>query len=115
MTREQAKEILNGMSLEDCIKMWNESAADMYQRSAEIHENEDDERWTWLSNELGAYYLVGDIAKSIKERKYCHYDQYFFYDEGECYFYSFDDKKGMMKITEGWFIEEIINREDYEK
>jgi hypothetical protein len=112
MTREQAKEILDGMSLEDCIKMWNDNAADMYQRSTEIHENEDDGWWTWLSNELGAYYLVGDIAKSIKERKYCHYDQYFFYDENECYFYSFDDKKEMMKITEGWFIEELINREN---
>lgn len=112
MTREQAREILNGMSLEDCIKMWNDGAADMYQRSAEIHENEDDEWWTWLSNELGAGYLVGDIAKSIREKKFCHYDQYFFYDENECYFYSFNDKKEMMKHIEVWFVEELINREN---
>lgn len=112
MTREQAKEILDGMSLEDCIKMWNDSAADMYQRSAEIYEVEDDRRWAWLSEELGAYYLVADVLKSNKERKFCHYDRYFFYDENDCYFYSFDDKTEMMKHTEEWFIEELINREN---
>ena len=112
MTRKQAREILNGMSLEDCIKMWNDGAADMYQRSAEIHENEDDEWWTWLSNELGAYYLVRDVLDSSKERKFCSYDTYFFYNEDECRFYSFEDKEDLMKQVGEWFIEEIINREN---
>jgi hypothetical protein len=112
MTREQAKEILDGMSLEECIKMWNDSAVDMYQRSAEIHENEEDAWWTWLSNELGAYYLVADVLRSSKENQYCHYDRYFFYETNDRYFYSFDDKKEMMKYTEEWFIEELINREN---
>lgn len=112
MTREYAQEILKGMSLEECIKMWNDGATDMRQRSAEIHEVEDDERWEWLSNELEAYYLVADVVKSSKENKFCHYDRYFFYDENNCYFYSFDDKEGLMKHTKEWFIEELINREN---
>ena len=112
MTREQAKEILNGMSLKECITMWNNGATDMRQRSAEIYEVEDDERWEWLSNELGAYYLIGDVVKSSKENKFCHYDRYFFYDENNCYFYSFEDKDDLMKHTEEWFIEVLINREN---
>jgi hypothetical protein len=39
-------------------------------------------------------------------------DEYFFYDENTCDFYSFDDKEGLMKYTEEWFIEELINREN---
>lgn len=111
MTREQAKEKLNGMPLEECIKMWNDSDTVMYQRSAEVHENEEEGWWTWLSNKLGAYCLVRDVLDSSKERKYRSDDTYFFYSEDECRFYSFENKEDMMKYAEGWFIEELINRE----
>ena len=111
MTREQAKEILNGMSLEDCIKMWNDGAADMYQRSAEIHEMDDQHWWDYLSRELGAYYLMWYILDSSMDN-FNRRDEYFFYDENTCDFYSFDDKEGLMKHTKEWFIEELINREN---
>lgn len=110
MTREQAEIILDGMSLDECIKMWNESGADHYCRSKEIHECEDNDWWTYLSNELGAYYLVWDIQKSAKEGHFTQCDWYFFYDDNDCLFYSFDDKDGLMKLLGIWFIEELINR-----
>lgn len=110
MTREQAEIILDGMSLDECIKMWNSSGADHYCRSREIHECEDDNWWTYLSNELGAYFLVWDIQKSVRERHFTQCDEYFFYDDNDCLFYSFDDKDGLMKLLGIWFIEELINR-----
>lgn len=110
MTREQAKCILDAMSLEECIDMWNESGADMYRRSAEIHENEEDGWWNYLSKELGAYYLVRDVIKSDKDGNFRSHDMFFFYDDNDCIFYSFEDKEGMMKLLEEWFIEELINR-----
>ena len=110
MTREQAKEILNGMSLEDCIKMWNESDEKMYRRNETIHETEEDEWWERLNEEYGAHYLVYDIAGSVKEGMFCPYDTYFFYNGDDCWLYSFTDKEELMKILEAWFIDEIINR-----
>ena len=109
MTREQAKEIFNGMSLEECIDMWNGSAATMYQRCVEIHEMDDHYWWDYLSRECGAYYLMWYLLDSSMDN-FDRRDEYFFYDSLNCDFYSFDDKDGLMKYTEEWFIEEIINR-----
>ena len=110
MTREQAKEILNGMSLEDCIKMWNESDEKMYRRNETIHETEEDKWWERLNEEHGAHYLVYYIAGSVKDGMFCPYDTYFFYNGDDCRLYSFTDKDELMKILEAWFIDEIINR-----
>lgn len=111
MTREQAKEILNGMSFEECIDMWNGYAAQMYQRSAEIHSMDEHHWWDYLSRELGTYYLMWYLLDSSMDN-FDRRDEYFFYDENTCDFYSFDDKNGLMKHTEEWFIEELINREN---
>ena len=110
MTREQAKEILNGMSLEDCIKMWNDSATDMYRRSAEIHKMDDSDWWCYLSLELGAYSLICSILDSSME-DFDRRDDYFLYDEDANVFYSFGYKDKMIKFFGEWFIEELINRE----
>lgn len=111
MTREQAIEILYGMSLEDCIKMWNDSATDMYRRSAAIHEMEDSDWWSYLSNELGAYNLIQSILDSSSMEDFDKRDGYFLYDEDTDIFYSFNDKDKMIEIFGEWFIEEFINRE----
>ena len=108
MERNQAKEILERMSLEDCIKMWNESGADHYNRAAEIHEIEEDGWWTYLSNSLGAYYLMWYLLGS--EEHFSRTDEFFFYCDSSCEFYSFSDKEEMLDILGEWFIEEIINR-----
>lgn len=112
MTREQAQEKLNGISLEDCIQFYNEHATDHYRRYCEIHETEDDDWWTRLAEEYGAHYLVYDIAGSVKEKTFCPYDDYFFYNGDDCRLYSFTDKEEMMKIIGEWFIEELINRKE---
>lgn len=112
MTREQATEKLNGMSLLECIEMWNEIEVDMYRKNVAIHETEDDDWWTHLAEEYGAYYLVHDIAGSVKEKTFCPYDTYFFFNEDDCRLYSFTDKEEMMNVIGEWFIEEFINREE---
>jgi hypothetical protein len=108
--REHARARLNNMSLEDCIKMWNEEGADMYNRSAEIHEVDEEKWWDYLSEELGAYYLATNLLSSRADGHFTHYDRFFFYDENDCTFHSFDDKKGLVKVLGEWFIEEFINR-----
>jgi hypothetical protein len=112
MTREQAKEILNGMSLEDCIKMWNDNAVESYCRAIEIHEMDDENWWNWLTKELGGFWLMDFLLRS--ESTFNRRDMFFFYDENVNEFYSFDNKEEMFEIIGEWFIEEIINREDYE-
>lgn len=112
MTREQAQEKLNGMSLSECIEMWNENEVDMYRKNVAIHKTEDDDWWTHLVEEYGAHYLVYDIAGSAKEKTFCPYDDYFFYNGDDCRLYSFTNKQEMMKIIGEWFIEELINREE---
>ena len=111
MTRKQAKDILGQMSFQECIDMWNGYAVQMYQRSVEIHEMDDHHWWDYLSRELGTYYLMWYILDSSTDN-FDRRDEYFFYDENTCDFYSFDDKEGLMKYTEEWFIEELINREN---
>lgn len=108
--KEQAESRLAGMSLEDCIKMWNKEGADMYCRSAEIHEVDEEKWWDYLSEELGAYYLATNLLSSRADGHFTHYDRFFFYDENDCTFHSFDDKKGLVKVLGEWFIEEFINR-----
>ena len=108
--REHAQARLNNMTLEECIKMWNAEGADMYRRSLEIHENEDEKWWDYLSEELGAYYLAHYVIKSTKDKDFNPSHQYFYYNEDDCTFYSFDDKKGLVKVLGEWFIEELINR-----
>lgn len=112
MNREQAMARLAEMSLDECITMWNESDEKMYRRNETIHETEDDEWWERLYSEYGAHYLVYDIAGSVKERMFCPYDTYFFYNGDDCRLYSFTDKEELMKILEPWFIDELICREE---
>lgn len=110
MKRAQAGSRLAEMSLEDCIKMWNEEGADMYRRCVEIHEVDEEKWWDYLSEELGAYYLATNLLSSRADGHFTHYDRFFFYDENDCTFHSFDDKKGLVKLLGEWFIEELINR-----
>ena len=108
MTREQAKEILQGMSFEECIEMWNEYGADHYNRSAEIHDMEDFKWWDYLSSSLGAYYLMWFLLGS--DGVFKRTDDFFLYNESSCEFYSFNNKEELLFLIEDCFIEEIINQ-----
>lgn len=109
MTREEAKEILNGMSLEDCIKMWNDAARNEFDFYRIIADMLDDTYWNILARKLGTINLIWDVLDSSMDT-FNRLDGYVFYDENERTFYSFDDKEEMLKYIEEWFIEEIINR-----
>lgn len=99
------------MSLEDCIKMWNEGLDTNYKYQA-IHENGDDDWWDCLCVKFDTSSVVCDIAESVKARTFCPHDEYFFFNGGDCRFYSFSEKEDMMKILEEWFVDELTNRED---
>lgn len=99
------------MTLEDCIKMWNESDEKMYRRNEVIRDMESDKDWEYLSSEYGAYYLVHDISNSVKEKTFCPFDEYFFFNGDDCRLYSFTEKEELIELLEEWFIDELINRE----
>lgn len=110
MNREKAEQILSEMTLEDCIKMWNESDEKMYRRNEVIRNMESDKDWEHLSSQYGAYYLVHDISHSVKEKTFCPFDDYFFYNGDDCRLYSFTEKKELIELLGEWFIDELINR-----
>lgn len=111
---ETARAELDKMSIEECIKMWNESVeiTSSYKHRT-IHKFEDEEWWDILCIQYGTCYIVGDIASSITDRTFSQHDEYFFFNGDDCRFYSFSEKEDMMKILDAsWFIEELMNRED---
>lgn len=108
MERNQAKEILERMSLEDCIKMWNEGMSENRKKISEIHEVEDDEWWNFISQEIGAYYIMWGLYYS--ESTFNRFDEYFFYENNGATFISFSTKEEMLKLIGEWFMEELINR-----
>ena len=110
MTREQAFEALRAMSFEQCIGMWNESAADHYMRAYEIHEMEDEDRWDWIQREIGSGYWY--MRYLLQSQSFNITDRYFFYDDDNSEFISFSTKADMLEIIgDDFFIEELINRE----
>lgn len=110
MNELEAKEILRGMSFEDCIKMWNESAADHYMRAYEIHEIDDDKWWEWIVKEAGGFNFVYDLLSSGD--RFNLTDMYFFYDaDSSGNFISFSTKQEFIEVVEeDFFINEIMNR-----
>lgn len=108
---ETARAELDKMSIEECIKMWNEGLDTNYMYQA-IHENGDDDWWDCLCVKFDTSSVVCDIAESVKARTFCPHDEYFFFNGSDCRFYSFSEKEDMMKILDAWFIEELMNRED---
>ena len=111
MTREQAKEILNGMSLEDCIKMFNDKVTAGFFFRSTIHEIDDDRWWNALFGHRHASSLAIELLVSAEESKFDRADNYFFYNEDDYVFYSFSIKEDLVEITgEDFFIDEIENR-----
>ena len=109
MTYEYAKEILRGMSFEDCMEMWNESAAYHYMRAYEIHEIDDDKWWEWLTKEVGGFRLISDLLSSGE--RFNLTDMYFFYDSEGDSLVSFSTKQEFIEaVEEDFFINEIMNR-----
>ena len=109
MNELEAKEILREMSFEECIKMWNESAADHCMRAYEIHEIDDDKWWEWLTKEAGGFRLISDLLSSGD--RFSLTDMYFFYDTEGGMLISFSTKQEFIEaVEEDFFINEIMNR-----
>lgn len=108
MEESQARLMLKGMSLEHCIKMWNESL-DHYTRAYGIHSIDDDYWWEWLSKHAGGFRLVSDLFNNGD--RFNLTDLYFFYDEECGMFVSFSTKQEFLEaVGEEFFINEIKNR-----
>ena len=111
MTHEEAREILRGMSLKECMEMWNESAVDHYCRYMEMREIGDLDWWSDLARELGAWGLVDAVLSSGD--RFNTSDKYFFFDQDEGYMISFSTKQELIeKIEEDFFIDTIMNYEE---
>ena len=109
MNELEAKEILRGMSFEDCINMWNDSVADHYVRTYEIHEIVYDKWWEWIVKEAGGFNFVYDLLSSGD--RFNLTDMYFFYDIECNQFVSFSTKQELIEaVEEDFFINEIMNR-----
>lgn len=104
---EDAMQRLAGMSLEDCIKMWNESVDS---RKNEIHEMHDEDWWDDLKEDIDGYLFMRHLLQS---QTFNITDRFFFYDSENNQFISFSTKQELMELTsKDWFIDELINREE---
>lgn len=111
MTREQAREILNGMSLEECINTFNRKKQEGFFYRSTIHDMIDDSWWNALFNNRRAGDMALYLLVSAEESKFDRADLYFFFDEEDDIFYSFSVKEDLMEIVgEDFFLEEIENR-----
>lgn len=108
MTREQAKKILSEMTLEECVCMWNDDCSySQRSRNAEIRRVSDDEWWSYLAKILGGYHLMLFLLTS--DGLFDRDDEYFFFNEDDSSFYSFDTKEELFFLFEEWFIDELTN------
>ena len=109
MNELEAREILRGMSFEDCMIMWNESAVYHYMHEYEIHEIDDNNWWEWLTKQCGGFRIISDLLDS--DEKFNLTDRFFFYDENGNMFISFSTKQEFIEaVEEDFFINEIMNR-----
>lgn len=107
---EQAERELAKMSLEDCIKMWNEST-DQFHQLSKMQPMENEGWWNHLAKELGAWDLMHFIWNSGED--FNDTDKYFMYEEDGCKFFSFSTKQELLEaVGKDMFIEELINREE---
>lgn len=105
---DYAHHILDNMSLEDCICMWNESASDHYCKLWAIHETDDESWWNHVASEIGGF----DLMKAVKESdNFCVSDKYFFVDVDYGLIRSFNTKQELLDLVgEDLFLNEIVCR-----
>lgn len=109
MNELEAKEILRGMSFEDCMEMWNESAKDNRMSGYIVNDIDNDTWWEYLAVRVGGFRLISDLLSSGE--RFNLTDMYFFYDEEGGMFISFSTKQEFIEaVEEDFFINEIMNR-----
>jgi hypothetical protein len=101
---------LEQMSMEDCIKFWNDRSSDHYHRFNEIRPMEDEDRWNELAGHLGAWDFFHYLTNSGEN--FNDSDRFFGYIEDSCEFFSFSTKSELLSyITEDWFVEELMEQD----
>lgn len=107
---EIAHKRLEQMSMEDCIKFWNDRSSDHYHRFNEIRPMEDEDRWNEIAGHLGAWDFFHYLANSGEN--FNDSDRFFGYIEDSCEFFSFSTKSELLScITEDWFVEELMEQD----
>lgn len=107
---EIAHKRLEQMSMEDCIKFWNDRSGDHYHRFTEIRPMEDEDRWNELAGHLGAWDFFHYLTNSGEH--FNDSDRFFGYIEDSCEFFSFSTKSELLScITEDWFVEELMEQD----
>lgn len=103
-----AEQILNSMTLQDCIKLWNESL-DQFHQLSKMQPMENENWWNRLAKELGAWDLMHFVWNSGED--FNDTDRFFVYVEDGCTFFSFSTKLELMERMKEFFIDEITNRQ----
>lgn len=107
---EIAHKRLEQMSMEDCIKFWNERNGDHYHRFTEIRPMEDEGRWNEIAGHLGAWDFFHYLTNSGEH--FNDSDRFFGYIEDSCEFFSFSTKSELLSyITKDWFVEELMEQD----
>jgi hypothetical protein len=101
---------LEQMSMEDCIKFWNDRSGDHYHRFNEIRPMQDEDRWNEIAGHLGAWDFFHYLVNSGEH--FNDSDRFFGYIEDSCEFFSFSTKSELLSyITEDWFVEELMEQD----
>ena len=103
-----ANERFKGLSLEDCVKLWNNHAADPFNALCEMHPMHESEWWNKLASALGGWEFFHAILNSSDF--FNDTDRYFFYNyENDC-FYSFSTKQELVEMMgDEFFVESLMN------
>ena len=106
--RDWIREKFNKMTIEDCIEYWNDKATENFSKDWEIHEMDDEDRWNWLSNYLGAWDMLHAVMNAGED--FNDKDRWFFYDVDCGDMKSFSTKQELIEmIGEDFFIENMTN------
>lgn len=109
MTWEEVNGMVDRMSLDELIKLWNDVVADSEDYMQAIHEMKDDSWWNELfrRNASMCRMMVRDLLYSVD---FNIEDRYFFYDDNECYFESFTTKEQLVSNNRDFFVEILVQR-----
>lgn len=115
METRNVKEILERMTFEEVVKMLNNHIDNDMQISkySKLHEMDDEDWWKELSDYYGTYFLINSLLSDMSI--FNKNDDYFYYDDDTCAFYSFSDKEEIIDfIGEDNLLEMITLGEDCE-
>lgn len=109
MTREEARKILRGKTLQELIDLWNEDCRSHGMFMSTAHKMSDNSWWNELFRKTSsAWMLINDLLGSGEQFNVS--DMWFFWDEDTCSFTSFSTEQEWLETPyEEVFIKLIRN------